>query len=577
MELSSIDEEQMNFICLYPDNEIEDLKTHLYKINNSFSFYTNIQSCITFIELIKNEKILLVTSGFYIPQILSHVDIFHEVNFIYIYYSNKDQYKYMFHEDLNIFGIYDKISLLVFSIQEQIISINKQFYQWAFFNEENYLKRDLSKQSNDFLWIHLFHRVISQFPRDQQAKQQPIDCVRIYLKENFEEEYISNDALYCYRKNSSLQKMINKALQTKDIDRLYHLRYFLSDLSECLSREHQQIVESGEENFVFSQEMKLSKNEFNYLKENQGKLLSIKGFLFLNSLSKNITTKFIQNKDLIDVILQIECNLKEMGNSHIFTDLTRLNEKEKVLFNLNTTFRLESIHQDKQIWLIKMIATNDGELIIKKYIEDTHRQIENASISIIFGKLMCDMNEWNQSQKYFEFLMNDLSSNHEDLAWIEHSMGQVHHWKGEWNEARIFYDRAYDRMIKTDPVRMKDSALVLTNIGEILHLQGNYEESYEFHQKALTILKQYYSPNHAYMANSLENIARIHRRRVKNDEALIVLREALQVREEYYNDYHVDIAMNLNQIGNTLLYQDNHNEVLDYLNRAMSIYEKYYQ
>ncbi|CAF1232990.1 unnamed protein product [Adineta steineri] len=95
-----------------------------------------------------------------------------------------------------------------------------------------------------------------------------MDYVRIYLEENseelnlidnFEEEYESNDAIYCYRKNSSLQKMINKALQTKDIDQLYHLRYFLSDLSECLSREHQQIVESGEENFVFSQEMKLSK------------------------------------------------------------------------------------------------------------------------------------------------------------------------------------------------------------------------------------------------------------------------------------------------------------------------------
>ncbi|CAF1249385.1 unnamed protein product [Adineta steineri] len=323
--------------------------------------------------------------------------------------------------------------------------------------------------------------------------------------------------------------------------------------------------------------MKLSKNEFNYLKENQGELLSIKGFLFLNSLSKNITTEFIENKDLINVVLQIECNLKEMGNNHVFIDLTRLNEKEEVLFDLNTTFKLESIHQDKQIWLIKMIATNDGESIIEKYIEDTHRQIENVSISIIFGKLMCDMNEWNQSQKYLEFLMNDLSSNHEDLAWIEHSMGQVHHWKGEWTEARIFYDRAYDRMMKTDPMRIKDSALVLTNIGKILHLQGNYEESYEFHQKALTIIKQYYSPNHASVANSLENIARIHRRRLKHDEALVVLQEALKIREEYYNVYHVDIAMNLNQIGITLLYQGNHNEVLNYLNRAMSIYEKYYQ
>ena len=48
------------------------------------------------------------------------------------------------------------------------------------------------------------------------------------------------------------------------------------------------------------------------------------------------------------------------------------------------------------------------------------------------------MSQWNQSQKYFEHLFNDLHD--EDLAWIEHNIGQAHHWKGEWIEARQYYD-----------------------------------------------------------------------------------------------------------------------------------------
>ena len=104
------------------------------------------------------------------------------------------------------------------------------------------------------------------------------------------------------------------------------------------------------------------------------------------------------------------------------------------------------------------------------------------------------MCQWNQSQIYFQHLLN--GSHNEDLAWIEHSIGQALFWKGNWDEARRFYDRAYDRMIKTDPIRIKDSALILSNIGEILHLQGNFEEAHEFHQQALTIRKKYYSSNH---------------------------------------------------------------------------------
>jgi hypothetical protein len=65
-------------------------------------------------------------------------------------------------------------------------------------------------------------------------------------------------------------------------------------------------------------------------------------------------------------------------------------------------------------------------------------------------------------QKYFECLLNDPLD--EDLAWIEHGLSPVHHWKREWIEARIYYNRAYDRIMKTEPVRIKDSAEVLSDI-----------------------------------------------------------------------------------------------------------------
>ena len=361
--------------------EIDDFKTQLCQINNSFGFHTEVESCITFIKSIKKQQILLIISDSYVSQLLSSIEIFHQINFIFIYYSNKDQYKYFFHEDLNIIGIYQEFHLLISSIEEQIHLINKQYFKWTFFDQENSLTRDLSKQANDFLWIQLFHRVISQFPRDEQARKQMIDaCHRysqgnaeqLHLIDKFEREYESNDAIHWYWNNLFLQKMINKALHTKDIDQLYRLRYFLGDLIENLTREHQQIVQSGIESFIVSHRMNLSINQLNNFKENQGKLMTMKGFLSINSQklsSPNLSTQSTQRSDLIDVVFEMKCNVKELDDNLVFVDMTQFSKtpcQKEVLFNLNTTFRLESIEQDKQGWIIRMTTVDDGRILTQK-------------------------------------------------------------------------------------------------------------------------------------------------------------------------------------------------------------------
>ncbi|CAF4451197.1 unnamed protein product, partial [Adineta steineri] len=129
------------------------------------------------------------------------------------------------------------------------------------------------------------------------------------------------------------------------------------------------------------------------------------------------------------------------------------------------------------------------------------------------------MSQWNQSQKYFEHLLND-NINKDDLPWIEHSLGQINRWKGNWLEAKEYYNHAYDRMMKDEVNCEKNCAIILCDIGEILHLQGKYEEAYEYHEKALTIRKKYYpSFDHPHIATSLENIGLIYYQQLKYKES----------------------------------------------------------
>lgn len=163
-------EENIIFIYFDENNQIQNFTK---QIHNRIISHTSLESSLNFIQTIeKQKKIFFITLDSNIPQLLSNIDIFRRVDFIYIFYPKKDQYKYLFHENLNIIGIYHDMDLLCSSIQEQIHLINKENFKWSFFNQEKYLNKDLSKQTNDLLWLHLFHSIITQFTHDEKAKQQ---------------------------------------------------------------------------------------------------------------------------------------------------------------------------------------------------------------------------------------------------------------------------------------------------------------------------------------------------------------------------------------------------------------------
>ncbi|CAF0839899.1 unnamed protein product [Adineta steineri] len=524
-------DDQIIIICFHPNNQIEDMKKQLNQMNHHVVFHTELELCITFIQSIKNEKILLVIFDSYVCELVSHIDIFQQVHSIFIFYTKIEDFKYLFHEQLNIIGVYHRLDFFYSAHEEQINLIAKQFFQWTFYDQTNFSKRDLSKQSSDFLWMQLFHDAISYFPHDDQAKEDMMNIFRLYADEK---SYQSKDAIQWYLNNSFLRKLITKSLQRKDIDQLYQLRYFLVDLIENLTRERHT------ENFVIHQQIKLSKHELNHFKQKQGQIISMNGFLLVKK-----DTVLPQRSHLIDVHLEIKCNLKEYQN------------KNEVLFDLNTTFQLENIEENDQTILIQLTVVNYGQMIKEKYLTNTRRQIENLSIPIIFSQLMCDMNEWNEARKYLQYLL--IHSNEQDLPWIEYFIGQTFYEIGQWNEARLCYDRA----IKSNKINFQDSALIVSAIGKVLYSQGKYEEAYDFHQQALEIREEYYEHFQVDIAINVDNISDILIDQKKFDQALEYQKRAMSICKEYYQSNHTYIALLLYRTGYILYQQEIIEEALN--------------
>jgi tetratricopeptide (TPR) repeat protein len=591
----SSDENKESITLLWFDPNIgsredtEKTKQKLREINDYVRFYTDLELCVTYIQSIISEKILLITSGSRASQILPRISNLRQIDSIFIFCMKIDRYQHLTNEYPKIISIYNNLDALCLSIREQIDLVDKQIQAFSFLDQHQQSTKDLSKQSAEFLWFQLFNHVILRLPRNQQAKQQMIDMCRQYyhghtkqlgLIDQFEREYRPEDAIRWYSKQSFVYKLVNKALRSEDIDQLHTFRFFISDLSENLAREHEKILLSEEEILTVYRGVKLDKAEFDKLKQNQGKLISTNGYLSTSRLRSKallFAVKPTKRTDVVPVLFEIKCNIKELGKNVIFADISKISiypKEQEVLFDLSAAFQLECIEKDGEVQLIRMTTTKDAGTITKYYLEETHRETEEKSVSIVFGRLMCNLGQYDKSQKYFEQLLKD--PNGEDLAWIEHNIGRALHFKGEWTQSREYYDRAYHRMMNAKPARVKDSAYVLSNIGVILCRQGKYNEALEYYQRALKIREKYYPSDHVDIATSLNNIGIILQIQAKYDEALDYYQRALQMREKYYPSGHVDIAASFISIGNILHSQAKYDEALDYYQRALKMQEKYY-
>ncbi|CAF3951017.1 unnamed protein product, partial [Rotaria sordida] len=548
-----------------------------------------------------------------------------QIDSIFVFNWEKLDHEHLLVEHSKLIGIYDEFDLLSLSIQEQIDFLDQHLETFSFFDEDEYLTKDLSKQTADLLWFQFYHDVLFELTHNEEAKQEMIDACRSYYKDNikesemirkFENEYQSKEALRWYLKKSFLYKIIKKALKIKDFNQLYIFRYFMKDLRETFIREHQKMIQSGKEILLIYRGIKLTNDQIEKFKENEGKLVSINGFFRTNihrSTAFNQAIKPSKQTHLISVLLEIQCDLKQLNNNIIAIDSVDFSEfsseeQQEIFFDSNVTFRLKSMRMEEDMWFIEMIASNQGEIIKEKYIKDSHRQMEGLSMRILFGRLMCDMGQWNQSQQFFEHLLNNSNSNNEDIGKIEYSLGEVLQWKGEWSEARRYYDLAYERMMNIKPIRLKDSADILFNIeicrnmrktswlqtgevnpgsnmlivailrsfGKIFDKQAKYDEALIFHQQALTMLEEYYQSPHIDIAVSLKYIGSILIHQKNYDKALDFCQRAISIYTRYYPNGHVYIASTLNYIGYILCFKGNYDEALKMYERALSMQQKYY-
>ncbi len=352
-------------------NDINITEEMLRELNDYVLLFSSESECLTHMESIKSETILLIVAGSSAsPNLLEKTHHMRHVDSIFIFCQNKNLYEPLLSDKdyHKLVGVFNEREILASCITKSIELVDKQSAIFALYNTDKQKStRNLSRESGSFIFLQLVKQVLQKMLSSEEAmqtsKQEMLDNCRLYYRGNkkamedigeFERTYTSDQAIQWYTANSFLYKLINKALRTEDTDALYTYRFYIIDLCACLA-EQSKLLYDFTSNIHVYRGAKVPQKERQRLCESIGHLISVNGY-FSTSRQLKVSEAYAgvgsinMSNDLDSIVFDIEVDLEQYSET-IFADvrhLSKFKDEDEVLFDIGTVFKILSMEYNEQ-------------------------------------------------------------------------------------------------------------------------------------------------------------------------------------------------------------------------------------
>ncbi|CAF0985777.1 unnamed protein product [Rotaria sordida] len=581
-------------------NDPELNQETLQKINNQVTIHLNKKTCLEHVKSIVNEKILFIISVSSVKEILSLIHDEETLHSVFVITDNSEHnsnlLKLRFSKIVDIFA---QSSELLKSLQTNVQLIPKQLATFNVFNSKQSNSMNLNKDSAIFLWFQLLKDAILKL-RPQSLEDAINDmvqkCQEYYQGNRIEQENIQkfkqdyenqqnhsnkvpNLAIRWYTKASFVNKMINKAMRTEDINQLYTFRFYIADLCANISRLHEE-----QKNYKFNIELyrglRLSIDEINKLKENVGNTISLNGFLSA-SKSLKVARRFAHGpssrKNTEPVIMIFSVRTKDKLKSIKFADLSDENlsdypEEEEVLFDLGSVFRVENVLDPYNgEHAIIMVATDIGTQLVDQHLKLSEQSIKEDGINIVFGSLLFKSGQHDKALQYFETL---LISEKENDAAVYAKIGAYYSWKNECTKAISFFQRSFDLYMDERPPNVAKASLIMHEIGNNYIIADMHSLGFACIKRAAEMYKSVFPADHFQNIIALKDIGICYILEKNYDEAKYYIEKALEMCNRILPTDHDETAACIGSMGSIYHKQNELDMALDYYMKALKMFRK---
>jgi len=390
----------------------------------------------------------------------------------------------------------------------------------------------------------------------------------------FERTYRSDCALSWYTKDAILYRVLNQSLRRQDIDVLFTLRFFIRDLQDELTKRQ------CKNPTTLYRGQRISQDELTILKQSQGKLISTNSFLS-TTIYSDIACRFCSpsaNDDKYENVtfeinvLEYRDGMKPFANIETLSDFPQENE---TLMMLGSVFRLDKIEQNsEQIWIISMTLCSDSDHDLQAVFDHMRTQYESGQTRLLlFGHVLVDMAHFNDAEKYYFRLLNEISTNHPDRSKCYHALGKVACEKGDYQQSLHWLNKALELTKINFGENHSKLGFIYLSIGEVYQKQRAYELAFDVFERAQIIWTNVYHAKHEYVAWCLNNIGMIHDARKNYKRALKYLSDALEIKRRCLPSKHPCLGNTYLNLGNVYYNLRDYDRALKNYNEAYRIYE----
>ena len=315
--------------------------------------------------------------------------------------------------------------------------------------------------NGDFLNSRLLIDCLLRMNANETDKDELIDLLRQQYEGNdnqldmideFRRCYSRDKALWWYTRESFFYRVLNKALRTQNIELLFLLRSFISDIGQQL-----QYHQSKSRLRVFRGQL-MSRDEINSLREHVGQYISTNAF-FSSSMDYDVANVFsgydAPSTYMERVLFEIDAD-PSVVTTQPFADIRHCGNfphELEVLFMVSSIFQIIDInYNDKQMWSVKMRLCSENENTLQQVF--THMRNRNGIGATNMGSLglvLWDMAKFDLAEKYYLRFLNENPPNNLILYNVYRNLAIIACRNGASNRSLHFNTKAMEveRTIKT--------------------------------------------------------------------------------------------------------------------------------
>ena len=535
---------------------LTDEENHLQSLVNFIRQFDDLQPFNEFLPTLTYEKAILIVHE-------SLIDSIEDLTLFYSIYilSKRNQSTKKGHSNLR--GNYRNLKLISEKMNEEILDENdlisiesipmdsKRFYS-QLLKETILLKDNEGNLQKDFLNYCRLH-----------YQNNPNE---LKLIEQFEKDFQPMKIIGWFTRNCFLQKIVQRALRTMEIDLLFKTRFVIQLIN-------QQIKQNSLKEIVY-RILHVSTDQMKTIKDNLHGFISFGAFLDCLS-NKPTSIEFSQDKETI--LFQIQTN-SGMNIEQIRHSQSNI----EILLPFDQIYQINSIEEiDDHYSIISLTILEQEDEKYQELTNEMRSEIEGPVIIIQLGKLLLSNDRYLQADYLARLLFDDQSF--KDNPTLLASLAAVHHLLGSHDNkqnnhlaARVQFEQSLKIFLTFVPEDNQILSATYNNIGSMYYQDDEHDQAIIYHQKALQCQLKASSPDIDAIATYSGNIGAVYLDQKKYDQALFNYKRSLQILQQSTSGGEsMAIAMIYDRIASVYWRMERPDDALPFYQKALQLELKY--